>query len=295
MVHGAVLYAAPGLFTFVASPPIPPAARLAHRGQPRRTPLMRFRLFPSAFAGRAVSSGRCQLRGPSRSDVSPAWAPTLLAGPSLRFFSPRVSFPFFACVETPPARVIRGRLSFAHVPGPRPGLLSRPGRVSYARRRSWDLSVPSQYSSDPRAITPHRHDRAHLPFRLPPAASFIVAVPDRLRWAINGAAAAPGLRVAPSSQPCRVIRRPRHGFYAQGRSYSPARTALGFCFPLSGLQRHASGLHFWRPFRPGFSTRHSRRRCSDERREPAAVPFGVVGGRRLTDPGSVSTRTGVPV
>lgn len=34
-------------------------------------------MFPSAFTGRAVPSGRCQLHGPSRSDVSPAWAPTL--------------------------------------------------------------------------------------------------------------------------------------------------------------------------------------------------------------------------
>jgi len=49
----------------------------------------------------------------------------------------------------------------------------------------------------------------------------------------------------------------------------------------------ASGLHFWKPFHPGFSHRHPRRRCSDERREPAAVPIGGVGGRRLADPQAV--------
>jgi hypothetical protein len=249
-------------------------------------------LFPSTFAGRAVPSGRCRLHGPSRSDVSPAWAPTLSAGPSLRFFVASRLDSFLAYPETPPARVIRGRLSFAHVPGPLPGLLSRPGRVSYARRRSWDLSFPSQCSSDLRAVTPYRPDRAHLPFRLPPTASFVVAGSHRLRlghgWRGRGFWASR----APSSQPCRVIRRPRHGFYAQGRSYSPARTALGFYLPLSGLRRRASGLHFWRPFRPGFSIRHPRRRCSDERRGAAAVPFGVVGGRRLADPGGVSIRTG---
>jgi hypothetical protein len=196
----------------------------------RRTPLVRFRLFPSTFAGRAVPSGRCRLHGPSRSDVSPAWAPTLSAGPSLRFFVASRLDSFLAYPETPPARVIRGRLSFAHVPGPLPGLLSRPGRVSYARRRSWDLSFPSQCSSDLRAVTPYRPDRAHLPFRLPPTASFVVAGSHRLRlghgWRGRGFWASR----APSSQPCRVIRRPRHGFYAQGRSYSPARTALGFLF-----------------------------------------------------------------
>jgi hypothetical protein len=150
------------------------------------------------------------------------------AGPSLRFFTPRVSFPFFACVETPPARVIRKRCLSPTYRARDPGCYRDLAGRFTARRRSWDLSFPSQCSSDLRAVTPLRHDRAHLPFRLPPAASFIVAVPDRSRWAMNGAAAAPGLRVAPSNQPCRVIRRPRHGFYAQGRSYSPARTALGF-------------------------------------------------------------------
>jgi hypothetical protein len=154
-------------------------------------------LFPSTFAGRAVPSGRCRLHGPSRSDVSPAWAPTLSAGPSLRFFVASRLDSFLAYPETPPARVIRGRLSFAHVPGPHPGLLSRPGRVSYTRRRSWDLSFPSQCSSDLRAVTPYRPDRAHLPFRLPPTASFVVAGSHRLRWAMNGAAAVPGLRALP--------------------------------------------------------------------------------------------------
>lgn len=33
-----------------------------------------------------------------------------------------------------------------------------------ARRRSWDSLFPSQCSSDLRAVTPHRHDPAHLPF-----------------------------------------------------------------------------------------------------------------------------------
>jgi len=85
------------------------------------------------------------------------------AGPSLRFFiaSRLVSF---LCLETPPARVIRGRclsLTFrARDPGCYRDLA---GRLT-ARRRSWDSSFPSQCSSDLRAVKPHRHDLAHLPF-----------------------------------------------------------------------------------------------------------------------------------
>ena len=99
-------------------------------------------MFPSAFTGRAVPSGRCQLHGPSRSDVSPAWAPTLRPVRPCGFSLPRVSIPFFACVETPPARVIRKAMSFAYVPGPRPGLLSRPGRASYRPATLLGFVVP---------------------------------------------------------------------------------------------------------------------------------------------------------
>jgi len=60
----------------------------------------------------------------------------------LRFFSPRVSFPFFSFFETPPVRVIRGRrLSPAYrarTPGRYRDLA---GRITI-RRRSWDLLIP---------------------------------------------------------------------------------------------------------------------------------------------------------
>jgi hypothetical protein len=200
----------------------------------------------SVHQSRRAVRRRCQLHGPSRFDVSPAWAPTLRPVRPCGFSLPRVSFPFFACVETPPARVIRGRCLSPTYRARDPGCYrDLAGRLT-ARRRSWDLSFPSQCSSDLRAVTPHRHDRAHLPFpRIHPprvSSSREPTLVERGSWVMRPRLL--GFACAPSSQPCRVIRRPRHGFYAQGRSYSPARTALGFQCPLSGLRRRASGLHF---------------------------------------------------
>jgi hypothetical protein len=118
----------------------------------------------SVHQSRRAVRRRCQLHGPSRFDVSPAWAPTLRPVRPCGFSLPRVSFPFFACVETPPARVIRGRCLSPTYRARDPGCYrDLAGRLT-ARRRSWDLSFPSQCSSDLRAVTPHRHDRAHLPF-----------------------------------------------------------------------------------------------------------------------------------
>lgn len=189
---------------------------------------------------------RCQLHGQSRSDVSSAWAPTLRPVRPCGFSLPRVSFPFFVCLETPPARVIRGRCLSPTYRARDPGCYhDLAGRLT-ARRRSWDSSFPSQCSSNLRAATPHRHDPAHLPFpRIHPprvSSSREPTLVKRGPWVARPRLL--GFALAPSSQPCRVIRRPRHGFYAQGRSYSPARAALGFQFPLSGFRRRASGLHF---------------------------------------------------
>jgi len=256
---------------------------------------MRFRLFPSAFTGRAVPSGRCRLHGPSRSDVSPAWAPTLRPVRPCGFLCLASRFLSLRALETPPARVIRARCLSPTYRTRDPGCYRDLAGRFTARRRSWDLSFPSQCSSDPRAVTPHRHDRAHLPFRRSPAASFIVAGPRLQRRAMGyrGRGSWASRRSLRSAVPCHPPTPP--WLLCTGSFVRTGQDCPGIFGPLSGLRRRASGLHFWRPFRPGFSNRHPRRRCSDERREPAAVPFGVVGGRRLADPGGVSTRTGVPV
>ena len=118
----------------------------------------------SVHRSRRAVRRRCQLHGPSRSDVCPAWAPTLRPVRPCGFSLPRVSFPFFGSVETPPARVIRGRCLSPTYRARDPGCYrDLAGRLT-ARRRSWDLSFPSQCSSDLRAVTPRRHDPAHLPF-----------------------------------------------------------------------------------------------------------------------------------
>jgi hypothetical protein len=94
------------------------------------------------------------------------------AGPSLRFSSPRVSASLDFAFETPPGLIIHGRrLSPAY--RIRPGLLSRPGRASYTRRRSWGSADPFAVLLRPagwtRLVGP---SVAHLPFRLRPTAPF---------------------------------------------------------------------------------------------------------------------------
>jgi len=118
----------------------------------------------SVHRSRRAVRRRCRLHGPSRSDVCPAWAPTLRPVRPCGFSLPRVSFPFFGSVETPPARVIRGRCLSPTYRARGPGCYrDLAGRIT-ARRRSWDSSFPSQCSSDLRAVTPRRHDPTHLPF-----------------------------------------------------------------------------------------------------------------------------------
>jgi hypothetical protein len=175
-----------------------PPRVLPRRGQPsanasREVSLCR----PSAFTGRAVPSAGDANSTDHPAPTFPGMGTHASAGPSLRFFSPRVSFPFFACVETPPARVIRGRCLSPAYRARDPGCYHDLAGRLHARRRSWDSSFPSQCSSDSRAITPHRHDRAHLPFpRLhPPRVSSSRGLAPVKARVMGGAAAAPGLCV----------------------------------------------------------------------------------------------------
>ena len=101
----------------VTGPPVPPAPYRTRTD--RQAPLMRFRLFPSTFAGRAVPPGFTS-PGPSRFGVVPTSAPTPGSQLAHAVFSAsrlRVAFQLRA-LETPPARVIRDRFLSADVPDP---------------------------------------------------------------------------------------------------------------------------------------------------------------------------------
>lgn len=164
----------------------------------------------------------------------------------------------------------------AHVPGPRIGLLSRPGRFFVSRQRSWGsrpfaVLIPScaRVMSSFDASRPH----AVLPFA---AASFIVAGTAGL-FAVHGhRAAAPGVWPR-RDEPYRVSWRPRYSFCAEGRaSGSPAEYCLGLYRPLSGIGCRAAGLHFWRTFRAGFGRRPG---CvwPESHRGASACPHDVRG------------------
>ena len=147
----------------------------------------------------------------------------------MRFFcASRLRCFQFRAVETPPARVIRGRFFARHTYRTRGSGSYRDltGTVKVPATLVGFTYRPSQFCSRPRVRTPFGARRTHLPFRhLPPRVSSSRSPPAKVDQGLM--AAAPGVwpRV---NEPCRVIRRPRHGFYAQGRSNPPADTALGF-------------------------------------------------------------------
>lgn len=149
-------------------------------------------------------------------------APKLVAGSSMRFSTPRVSLPF-ACMfsrRRPRGSFVRRRLSPTYRtrgPGCYRDLAGR--RYRPATLMGFRSTLRSFDPIRGRSRAPRRRLRAHLPFRRPPAASFFVA-----GHAASSGAHAMGVRprllgfaIAPADQPYRVIRRPRHGFYAQGR------------------------------------------------------------------------------
>jgi hypothetical protein len=148
----------------------------------------------------------------------------------MRFFcASRLRCFHFRAVETPPARVIRGRFFARHTYRTRGSGSYRDltGTVKVPVTLVGFTYRPSQFCSRPRVTAP-------LSASVAPTCRFATWPPrvsssrgPPLTVDQGFMAAAPGVwpRV---NEPCRVIRRPRHGFYAQGRSNPPADTALGF-------------------------------------------------------------------
>lgn len=98
--------------------------------------------------------------------------------------------------------------------GPAPGPLSRPGRTCYrpATLLGFARSLRSVHPTRGRS-SPHRCDRAHLPFRAVTRREFHRRGVRHLRRAMGLVPRLLGFAV-PSSQPYRAVRRPRHGFCA---------------------------------------------------------------------------------
>lgn len=153
--------------TFVTGPPVTARAS-ARTGW--RAPLVRLRCFPSACAGRAVLSEGCRPFGPSRCGVASNQATQAGFDSPLRFSAPCVSVACSAWFwrRRPRGSFVSG-FSAAHVPGPRHGQLSRPGRKVFVfRRRSWDLMpLRSRASRAGDGVFGHSTPRTHLPFRQP--------------------------------------------------------------------------------------------------------------------------------
>jgi hypothetical protein len=185
--------------------------------------------------------------GLSRSDVRLAGtAPTPSADSSLRFSAPRVFGDFnFDFVKTPPPRVIRDRFLSVHVPGPRGTVLATwPGPLARSRRRSWDLLTPFA------VLLRFAGGRAPFPARPEPTCRFASDPPRDIRRAGSDRAMRSNhgfwprlLGFRPANQPYRATRRPRYSFCAEGRSNSPATTALGLVASL-GRSPPVRGLHF---------------------------------------------------
>jgi len=187
--------------------------------------------------------------------------------------------------------------SFRPRSGPAPGCYrDLAGQRFRARRRSWDSPCPFAVF-----IRPEGEDR--LVGDSGPTCRF--APPTRREFHRRGTTPVraghewPGRgswASRPSSQPCRFIRRPRHGFSAQGRT----RTHR------PGLPWDSSSSLRYSPTRlrpPLLETRPPGLLGSATQDVAAAmnVPRGghalrrCTRGRRLADPDGVSTRAGIPV
>ena len=129
---------------------LPPAML---RGQIIGTPLMRFRIFPSASTGCAVPSAGNQPANHPAPAFSQPPAPTPSVVAPMRFSAPRVSCGFHCvCLETPPARVIRRRLLLGgRRTGPASGSYRSLAGTFDPGNAPGICSYPSQYCSASRA------------------------------------------------------------------------------------------------------------------------------------------------
>jgi len=127
---------------------IPPAS--CRTRTDRQAPLMRFRLLPFGVRWSRRTARSYRLRAIPLRRCSQPRHPRQEVGSPVRFLAPRVSVAFqLRALETPPARVIRGRFLSADVPGPRRTVLATWPGPSKSRRRPWDsLTALRSFASD---------------------------------------------------------------------------------------------------------------------------------------------------
>jgi len=209
----------------------------------------------------------------------------------MRFSAPRVSAGFH-CVhlETSPARVIRRRLLFGgRRTGPASGSYRSLAGTFDPGNAHGIYSYPSQYCSASRVSAPF--DASFPPAVLPATIREFHRRGIRfLRRTIGLGPRLLGFDHA--KQPYRAICRSRHGFYAQGRSNSPAVTALGLSSSLRSSPP-ASGLHLWSHPPMGLCAIHMPRlqRSGHE----FAHALRRFAGPTVSRSGGVSIRIGKPV
>lgn len=221
-------------------------------------------LLPSAFAGRAVPSEAAS-SGPSRFGVPGSRHPRRRSSRPCGFPAMR---PVICSCSWDAARTGHSWLPFFQ-PTYRTSISSssRPGRVFVPRRRSWDSLHPSQCCSCLREKT---SSEASNPPAVSPA-SAASSLARGVRQCGPPDAWPRLLGVGLAGKPYRELCRPRYSFCAEGRSSSPARTALGFFSSC----RFSAAAPIARPrWSPQWSSRGARRRCEGEsrRRPPSPAP-----------------------
>jgi len=211
----------------------------------------------------------------------------------MRFFSAsRLRCFQFRAVETPPARVIRGRFFARHTYRTRGSGSYRDltGTVKVPVTLVGFTYCPSQFSSRPRVRTPFGARRTHLPFRhLPPRVSSSRSPPAKADQGLM--AAAPGVWPRERTVPCDPPAPP--WLLRTGPIKSTSRYCLGLPDPFSGFHRRppvsTSGAFPPTGFSRDITTVLQRSRCY------AARALRRHGGPTTSRSGGVSVRIGVPV
>jgi hypothetical protein len=207
----------------------------------RRAPLLRLRLLPCGVRWSRRTARSNQLRAIPLRRCSQPRHPRQEVGSPMRFLAPRVSGAIHNCVRWRRRRADHSwPISFGRRTGSAPAVIATWPGSSKSRRRPWDSLNTLRSFAAGRGGGRLSPSRTHRRFRhLPPRFSWSGG-----RTVCGGATEGLWPRLlgfGPANEPCRVIWRPRHGFYAQGRSKSTSRYCLGL---FTSLTRFVCAVRF---------------------------------------------------